>query len=77
MLLDLVRRYLQCWILCYQTPCFGTRSGIERTKGCFLVPVATGLALALCLLSLKHTRPEAKYVVMDIFDWLSKYGTGM
>ena len=42
---------------------FKLRSGIERTKGCFLVPVATGLALALCLLSLKQTRPEAKWVL--------------
>ena len=42
---------------------FEFRSGIERTKGCFLVPVATGLALALCLLSLKQTRPEAKWVL--------------
>ena len=42
---------------------FELRSGIERTKGCFLVPVATGLALALCLLSLKQTRPEAKWVL--------------
>jgi len=44
------------------------RSGIERTKGCFLVPVATGLALALCLLSLKQTRPEAKYVIWSRID---------
>jgi len=44
------------------------RSGVERTKAAFLVPVATGMALTLTLLSLRQSRPEARYVVWSRID---------
>ena len=36
--------------------------------GCVLVPVATGMALLLVLLTLKQQRPQARYVVWPRID---------
>uniref|UniRef100_A0A0V0J2I3 O-phosphoseryl-tRNA(Sec) selenium transferase n=2 Tax=Schistocephalus solidus TaxID=70667 RepID=A0A0V0J2I3_SCHSO len=45
------------------------RSGAPSTSACFLVPMATGMALMLCLLALKRRRgPEAKYVIWPRID---------
>ncbi len=38
-------------------------------RDCFLVPMATGMALTLCLLALRRVRPPtAKYVVWSRID---------
>lgn len=44
------------------------RSGVERTASCFLVPVATGMALTLTMLSLRQARPTAKFVLWSRID---------
>lgn len=43
-------------------------SGITFIKSCFLVPMATGMSLALCMLSIRQTKPNAKYVLMPRID---------
>ncbi|GFO47620.1 O-phosphoseryl-tRNA(sec) selenium transferase [Plakobranchus ocellatus] len=43
-------------------------SGIKSVKNGFVVPVATGMALVLCMLTLKLKRPEAKYVLWPRSD---------
>uniref|UniRef100_A0A1A9WPR3 O-phosphoseryl-tRNA(Sec) selenium transferase n=1 Tax=Glossina brevipalpis TaxID=37001 RepID=A0A1A9WPR3_9MUSC len=42
--------------------------GIKSVKCCFIVPMATGMTLTLCLLSLKKQRPTAKYVLWSRID---------
>lgn len=42
--------------------------GIKSVKCCFIVPMATGMTLTLCLLSLKKRRPSAKYVLWSRID---------
>ena len=37
-------------------------------QDCFLVPVCTGMALTLCLLSLRRRRPTAKFVLWSRID---------
>ena len=37
-------------------------------KQCVLIPVATGMAMLLVLLTLKQKRPEAKYVLWPRID---------
>ncbi|CAB4059492.1 SEPSECS [Lepeophtheirus salmonis] len=45
------------------------QSGIRSATDCFLVPVATGMALTLCLLSFRHIRgSQAKYVIWSRID---------
>jgi len=43
-------------------------SGIQSTTACFVVPTATGMALVLCMLALRHRRPKAKYVIWPRID---------
>lgn len=43
-------------------------SGVQSVKDCFLVPMATGMALTLTMLALKKKRPEAKYVIWSRID---------
>ncbi|KAL4231703.1 hypothetical protein ACF0H5_009279 [Mactra antiquata] len=43
-------------------------SGIQSVAGCFVVPMATGMSLLLCLLALKSRRPDAKYVIWPRID---------
>jgi len=43
-------------------------SGIRLVKDCVLLPVATGMALTLCLLTLKRTKPSAKFVLFLRID---------
>ncbi|XP_035827856.1 O-phosphoseryl-tRNA(Sec) selenium transferase [Aplysia californica] len=43
-------------------------SGIQSTSSCFVVPMATGMALVLCMLTLKQRRPKAKYVLWPRID---------
>uniref|UniRef100_A0A1A9VEI1 O-phosphoseryl-tRNA(Sec) selenium transferase n=1 Tax=Glossina austeni TaxID=7395 RepID=A0A1A9VEI1_GLOAU len=42
--------------------------GIKSVKCCFIVPMATGMTLTLCLLSLKKRTPSAKYVLWSRID---------
>jgi len=43
-------------------------SGVSSVKDCFLVPMATGMALTLSMLALKKRRPQAKYVIWSRID---------
>lgn len=43
-------------------------SGISLIKNCFLVPMATGMSLTFCMLSIRLTKPNAKYVLMPRID---------
>ncbi|XP_014788581.1 O-phosphoseryl-tRNA(Sec) selenium transferase [Octopus bimaculoides] len=43
-------------------------SGVHSVKNCFVVPVATGMALVLCMLTIKQHRPQAKYVLWPRID---------
>ncbi|VUZ41744.1 unnamed protein product [Hymenolepis diminuta] len=45
------------------------RSGSPSTQACLLVPMATGMTLTFCLLTLKkHRGPQAKYVIWPRID---------
>lgn len=35
---------------------------------CFVVPMATGMSLTLCFLTLRHKRPTAKYIIWPRID---------
>lgn len=43
-------------------------SGFKSAKSCLLVPMATGMTLTLCFLSLKKDRPKAKYILWSRID---------
>jgi len=43
-------------------------SGVTSVKDCFLVPMATGMALTLTMLTMKRHRPAAKYVIWSRID---------
>jgi O-phospho-L-seryl-tRNASec:L-selenocysteinyl-tRNA synthase len=48
---------------------FGCRySGVKTSAGCFVVPMATGMSLVLCMLALKQEREQAKYVLWSRID---------
>ena len=42
--------------------------GVKLANSCLLVPVATGMALVLTMLTLKESRPNAKYVIWPRID---------
>jgi O-phospho-L-seryl-tRNASec:L-selenocysteinyl-tRNA synthase len=42
--------------------------GAPNTRSCFVVPMATGMALVLCLLTLRQSRLNAKYVLWPRID---------
>ncbi|XP_023305918.2 O-phosphoseryl-tRNA(Sec) selenium transferase isoform X2 [Lucilia cuprina] len=42
--------------------------GIKSCQSSFLVPLATGMTLTLCFLSLKKQRPQAKYILWSRID---------
>ncbi|KAF7994293.1 hypothetical protein HCN44_003383 [Aphidius gifuensis] len=42
--------------------------GVKSIAGCFLSPMATGMSLVLCMLTLKQDRPRAKYVLWPRID---------
>lgn len=35
---------------------------------CFVVPMATGMSLTLCFLTLRHRRPNARYIIWPRID---------
>ncbi|CAG2232952.1 SEPSECS [Mytilus edulis] len=43
-------------------------SGIQSAASCFIVPMATGMSLSLCMLTFKQSRPNAKYVIWPRID---------
>lgn len=43
-------------------------SGIQSTAACFVVPIATGMSLSLCMLTFKQSRPNAKFVIWPRID---------
>lgn len=43
-------------------------SGIRSASSCIIVPMATGMALTLCFLTLRHLRPTAEYIVWPRID---------
>ncbi|KAM7360120.1 sec synthetase [Cochliomyia hominivorax] len=42
--------------------------GLKTCHNCFLVPMATGMTLSLCFLSLRKLRPNAKYILWSRID---------
>ena len=43
-------------------------AGVRSVKACLLLPVATGMTLVMTLLTLKQTRPGAKFVIWPRID---------
>lgn len=43
-------------------------SGVTSMKGTLVLPLATGMSIVMCLLTLKMTRPHAKYVIWPRID---------
>ena len=42
--------------------------GVNTSAGCFMIPMATGMSLVLCMLTLKQERPGAKFVLWSRID---------
>jgi len=47
---------------------FNCNLGVASATGCFMVPMATGMSLMLCMLTLKQDRPGAKFVLWSRID---------
>lgn len=47
---------------------FNYNLGVASATGCFMVPMATGMSLMLCMLTLKQDRPGAKFVLWSRID---------
>uniref|UniRef100_A0A452E5J6 O-phosphoseryl-tRNA(Sec) selenium transferase n=1 Tax=Capra hircus TaxID=9925 RepID=A0A452E5J6_CAPHI len=43
-------------------------AGVPTVTSCFVVPMATGMSLTLCFLTLRHRRPKAKYIIWPRID---------
>ncbi|CAI9554199.1 unnamed protein product [Staurois parvus] len=43
-------------------------AGVRTATSCFVVPMATGMSLTLCFLTLRHKRPKAKYIIWPRID---------
>nr|XP_034968417.1 O-phosphoseryl-tRNA(Sec) selenium transferase isoform X2 [Zootoca vivipara] len=43
-------------------------AGVRTASSCFVVPMATGMSLTLCFLTLRHKRPKAKYIIWPRID---------
>uniref|UniRef100_A0ACB8E6T0 Uncharacterized protein n=1 Tax=Sphaerodactylus townsendi TaxID=933632 RepID=A0ACB8E6T0_9SAUR len=43
-------------------------AGVKTASSCFVVPMATGMSLTLCFLTLRHKRPKAKYIIWPRID---------
>nr|XP_011749761.1 O-phosphoseryl-tRNA(Sec) selenium transferase [Macaca nemestrina] len=43
-------------------------AGVHTVANCFVVPMATGMSLTLCFLTLRHKRPKAKYIIWPRID---------
>nr|XP_033804156.1 O-phosphoseryl-tRNA(Sec) selenium transferase [Geotrypetes seraphini] len=43
-------------------------AGVRTVASCFVVPMATGMSLTLCFLTLRHKRPKAKFILWPRID---------
>lgn len=43
-------------------------TGVRSAASCFVVPMATGMSLTLCFLTLRHRRPAARFIVWPRID---------
>ncbi|RXN20638.1 O-phosphoseryl-tRNA(Sec) selenium transferase [Labeo rohita] len=43
-------------------------TGVRSVSTCFVVPMATGMSLTLCFLTLRHRRPGARYILWPRID---------
>lgn len=43
-------------------------SGVRSASSCFVVPMATGMSLTLCFLTLRHRRPKARFIIWPRID---------
>lgn len=43
-------------------------AGVSSAKSCFIVPMATGMCLSLCMLAFRQERPRARHVVWSRID---------
>jgi len=43
-------------------------NGMKHCRDCFVAPVATGMAMALCLSSIRPERPQSKYVIWSRYQ---------
>lgn len=48
--------------------CFFWTTGVRSVASCFVVPMATGMSLTLCFLTLRHRRPKARYIIWPRID---------
>ncbi|XP_029445900.1 O-phosphoseryl-tRNA(Sec) selenium transferase [Rhinatrema bivittatum] len=48
-------------------------AGVRTVANCFVVPMATGMSLTLCFLTLRHKRPKARYIIWPRIDQKSCY----
>uniref|UniRef100_A0A8C7TGW4 O-phosphoseryl-tRNA(Sec) selenium transferase n=1 Tax=Oncorhynchus mykiss TaxID=8022 RepID=A0A8C7TGW4_ONCMY len=42
--------------------------GVRSVTSCFVVPMATGMSLTLCFLTLRHKRPKGRYIIWPRID---------
>lgn len=42
--------------------------GITSTRACIVIPVATGMGLVMTFLSLRQSRPQARYIIWPRID---------
>ncbi|XP_075999780.1 O-phosphoseryl-tRNA(Sec) selenium transferase [Genypterus blacodes] len=43
-------------------------SGVRSAASCFVLPMATGMSLSLCFLTLRHRRPKARFIIWPRID---------
>ncbi|MFT7806305.1 O-phosphoseryl-tRNA(Sec) selenium transferase [Arapaima gigas] len=43
-------------------------AGVRSVSSCFVVPMATGMSLTLCFLTLRQRRPKAQYIIWPRID---------
>lgn len=47
--------------------------GVKTSAGCFVVPLATGMSLVLCMMTIKQERPDARFVLWSRIDQKSSF----
>lgn len=55
-------------MVCYSDKVELTIAGVKAVVSAFVVPMATGMTLMLCMLAFKSMRPEARYVLWPRID---------
>lgn len=59
---------IQVFIWTKSILCFFWLTGARSVASCFVVPMATGMSLTLCFLTLRHRRPTARYIIWPRID---------